>query len=243
MSDFIIDTSLPLPPEPPLPRLLSGQKPLRPSLASTATPPVQAQLPIGTIIAFAGQVSADTTQASQNTNQDIPAPLKHITNPEPMGWLTCDGRALYISQYPELFETVGYLYGKGDKAGTFNIPDYRGYFLRGVDDGKYADESKAGDPDREKRNPPPGSKNKEGVGSVQEDAVQVHEHNYKVVPAMAMPAKPPPPAAANIEMKPIKQKTIDGLQDSDKIGAQPVKQSLTETRPRNKYVYYLIKCF
>jgi hypothetical protein len=64
MNDFINDISVPLPPEPPIPRLLSGQKrPRRPAWGGQRpAAPLQAQVPIGTVIAFAGQVVSDPTR-------------------------------------------------------------------------------------------------------------------------------------------------------------------------------------
>ena len=63
---------------------------------------IQSQLvPIGTVVAFAGQVVPD-------------------------GWLFCYGQALKRSEYPELFAALGTTAGSGDGSTTFNIPDWRG---------------------------------------------------------------------------------------------------------------------
>ncbi|WP_156851757.1 phage tail protein [Bartonella refiksaydamii] len=51
----------------------------------------------------------------------------------PDGWLLCDGKAYSRSVYSILFETIGTVWGEGDGVTTFNIPDLRGMFLRGVD--------------------------------------------------------------------------------------------------------------
>lgn len=42
-----------------------------------------------------------------------------------------DGRALSRTEYAEYFSLIGVAYGAGDGSTTFNIPDYRGMFLRG----------------------------------------------------------------------------------------------------------------
>lgn len=52
-----------------------------------------------------------------------------------LGWLECDGRAVSRETYSELFAVIGTLHGAGDGVRTFTLPDYRGWFLRGVDDG------------------------------------------------------------------------------------------------------------
>jgi microcystin-dependent protein len=66
--------------------------------------------PAGTIVAFAG-------------------PSGRV----PTGWFLCDGRAISRTTYSKLFAAIGVFHGIGDGTTTFNIPDYRGRFLRGVD--------------------------------------------------------------------------------------------------------------
>ncbi|WP_375608911.1 MULTISPECIES: phage tail protein, partial [unclassified Bartonella] len=51
----------------------------------------------------------------------------------PDGWLPCDGRAYSRRTYRALFEVIGTTWGEGDGATTFNVPDFRGMFLRGMD--------------------------------------------------------------------------------------------------------------
>ena len=49
----------------------------------------------------------------------------------PEGYLYCDGSEIGRKTYKELFEAIGTLYGAGDGAETFNLPDARGIFFRG----------------------------------------------------------------------------------------------------------------
>jgi microcystin-dependent protein len=51
----------------------------------------------------------------------------------PENALVCNGQAVSRAEYPELFELIGEHYGEGDGETTFNIPDARGYFIRGYD--------------------------------------------------------------------------------------------------------------
>lgn len=46
--------------------------------------------------------------------------------------LACDGSEVSRETYSELFEVFGETYGAGDGSTTFNLPDFRGYFLRGA---------------------------------------------------------------------------------------------------------------
>ena len=43
----------------------------------------------------------------------------------PVGWMFCEGQLLPISEYPELYDVIGTMYG-GDGQTTFALPDLRG---------------------------------------------------------------------------------------------------------------------
>ncbi len=49
----------------------------------------------------------------------------------PDNWLACDGAAVSRETYADLFTAIGTEWGAGDGSTTFNVPDFRGYFLRG----------------------------------------------------------------------------------------------------------------
>lgn len=53
----------------------------------------------------------------------------------PIGWLVCDGSAVNRVIYAALFSVIGTTFGSGDSQFTFNLPDYRGAFLRGSGSG------------------------------------------------------------------------------------------------------------
>lgn len=65
--------------------------------------------------------------------------VPHGGNSPPDGFLECDGAAVSRSTYIELFAAIGTLWGVGDGSTTFNIPDFRGEFLRGWDNGRGID--------------------------------------------------------------------------------------------------------
>lgn len=50
----------------------------------------------------------------------------------PEGWLLCDGSAVSRDKYANLYRAIGVCWGTGNNASTFNLPDLRGMFLRGV---------------------------------------------------------------------------------------------------------------
>ena len=153
---------------------------------------------------------------------------------EATGWMICDGRELLASEYPELYAALGYLYGGGK--GRFNVPDYRGAFLRGVDMGSGVD------PDASQRTCPQGGQ-AASVGSLQCDALQTHTHAYKAVnPAEVMPkptVKGAGPGTQCAETSaPIQEETVRPSEDN--CDGTAIRLS-SETRPRNVAVYFIIK--
>lgn len=76
----------------------------------------------------------------------------------PTGYLYCDGTQVSRTVYAVLFGAIGIKHGEGDAVSTFHLPDYRGRFLRGFDNGA------ARDPDA-------GSRTAMNIGGVTGDAV------------------------------------------------------------------------
>ncbi|WON82297.1 MULTISPECIES: tail fiber protein [Chromobacterium] len=61
------------------------------------------------------------------------------TGDAPEGWLKANGTAVSRTEYAALFAAIGTRFGVGDGATTFNLPDLRGEFIRGWDDGRGVD--------------------------------------------------------------------------------------------------------
>lgn len=57
----------------------------------------------------------------------------------PAGWLECDGSPISRATYADLFTAIGTNYGAGDGSTTFDLPDLRGEFVRGFDNGRGVD--------------------------------------------------------------------------------------------------------
>lgn len=90
----------------------------------------------------------------------------------PTGYLACDGAAVSRATYADLFAEIGITHGEGDGSTTFNLPDYRGRFLRGLDGGA------GNDPDAGSRTASGTSGNTgDNVGSYQADVYASHFHN------------------------------------------------------------------
>lgn len=60
------------------------------------------------------------------------AVMPFAMNSAPSGWLAADGTAVSRTIYAALFAAIGTTYGTGDGNSTFNLPDLRGIFVRGI---------------------------------------------------------------------------------------------------------------
>lgn len=196
---------------------------------SSSSPPMLPLLttgaPIGSVIAFAGQIGSPPVNPSES-DQSISTVITENTR-----WMLCDGSTLTIAEFGPLYIVIGTQYNTGkEAAGQFSIPDYRGYFLRMTDLGS------GNDPDTSGRVLPNGTTSSE-VGSIQQDALQTHEHSYSQPKIAAIPAGT---ASANAVTT-----TPDALTGTptDNLDNPPgnVRISSFETRAKNVYVNYLIK--
>jgi microcystin-dependent protein len=142
----------------------------------------------------------------------------------PSLFLLCDGSAVSRTTYSSLFTAIGVAYGAGDGSTTFNLPDGRGFFLRGVDNG-------AGhDPDASSRAPSnTGGNSGDAVGSSQGSAFESHVHVETTSTSAGGPA------ATGITIN------TTGIGSSSTYLSTLSAGTSTETRPINIYVNYIIK--
>jgi len=77
--------------------------------------------------------------------QAVPTGSVHLmaTTTAPSGYLKCDGSAVSRTTYSALFTIIGTTWGAGDGSSTFELPDLRGEFVRGWDDGKGTDSGRS----------------------------------------------------------------------------------------------------
>lgn len=159
----------------------------------------------------------------------------------PTGWLMCDGSAVSRSTYSALFTAIGTAHGSGDGSTTFNLPDYRGRFLRGVDG------SAGRDPDKATRTAmASGGNTGNNVGSVQTDATALPNtafttsdpgnHNHGIANATTVPTFP---AGASWNS------AGGGFGSAIHVDAGAHTHTLSggdnETRPENANVHFIIK--
>ena len=91
----------------------------------------------------------------------------------PSGWLKCDGAQVSRTEYEDLFTAIGTTWGVGDESTTFHLPDCRGMFPRGVDEGQ------GNDPDTNLRFNNQGGNTGDQVGSYQLDELGTHAHTME----------------------------------------------------------------
>lgn len=150
-------------------------------------------------------------------------------NQTPEGWLVCDGTAVSRAAYTDLFAALGTLWGDGDGSTTFQLPDLRGRFLRGLDSGA------GNDPDASSRTDADGV-NTQGdvVGSYQEDAFQGHWHNILAgLSGGNYVSKSNGGTGSGSSFNAGRDPISDGTNGDPRISS--------ETRPKNVYVNYIIK--
>lgn len=68
--------------------------------------------------------------------------IARLSNVPPIGFLECDGAEINRSAYSALYGVIGAFTHWGNGTTTFNLPDYRGEFLRGWDHGRGADDGR-----------------------------------------------------------------------------------------------------
>ena len=159
--------------------------------------------------------------AAQIAGLQVPIASIHAfaTQTVPADYLICDGSAVSRAEYAELFAALGTVWGEGDGSTTFNIPDLRGEFLRGFDDGRGVDAGRV-------------------FASEQEGAFQEHQHKNGMAED-----------GTNLFVYGASQDDLPGAATGTTDGDGPpiTYQGLTsieggnETRPRNVAVTYAIK--
>lgn len=192
---------------------------------TTRKPEVEVgDFPVGAVLPFAGPLNQAVVEAA--------------------GWLYCNGNTISRTAYADLFAVIGTAHGQGDGTSTFNLPDYRGTFLRGVN--STADPAR--DPGAEERTAAASGGNAgNSVGSEQGNTTgkpgtaittnSAGNHNHSV------PRIPKGSSSYAVAGSYQSIWTNDST-EIDQAGAHTHQVSDggdSETRPPNVYVYYLIR--
>ena len=149
----------------------------------------------------------------------------------PDGYLECNGAELSRTSYAALFAILGTTYGVGDGETTFNLPDLRGEFVRGYDNGRGVDSGRA-------------------IGSSQADATAknglsvtinsngAHTHGYSWTAANTVNATNNYVSMSSNNQGGTKNFTTGS---AGSHGHTNSVSGDTETRPRNQAMVYCIK--
>jgi phage-related tail fiber protein len=131
------------------------------------------------------------------------------------GYLECNGAEINRSTYSDLFNIIGANFGAGDGISTFNIPDLRGEFIRGFDNGRGIDSGRS-------------------FGSFQNDEFQSHGHNFRQSTSYSSLFNPVKEdhIPMGVSIPPAGTRTGSGI---------IYNSGGSETRPRNIAMKYVIK--
>ena len=153
----------------------------------------------------------------------------------PAGYLECNGAAISRTTFADLFALLSSVYGNGNGSTTFNIPDYRGEFLRGWSHGS------TNDPDRLIRTDRGDAVSGDNIGTKQSDQLEAHLHNLFGATTVGA-------------VKGLKEATAKGIGAASSTASLAYTQTIgssgvdclsttggNENRPRNINVMYLIK--
>ncbi|MDF3932309.1 phage tail protein [Pseudomonas citronellolis] len=150
-------------------------------------------------------------------NNSIPGAIVYFArSTAPSGYLKANGAAVSRATYAKLFAAIGTAFGAGDGSTTFNLPDLRGEFIRGFDDGRGVDSGRL-------------------MGSAQSWALENITGVAGVVHGLSM-------SGAFYDGGPLGtlQGGSSGLRYSN-FDASRVVQTASETRPRNVALLACIK--
>lgn len=85
----------------------------------------------------------DGTAWSIFSTNDVGSVIAYARSVAPIGYLKCNGAAVSRTTYARLFAIIGTTFGAGNGTTTFNLPDLRGEFIRGFDDGRGVDSGRS----------------------------------------------------------------------------------------------------
>lgn len=139
-------------------------------------------------------------------------------NTPPSGYVKANGATVSRVTYAALFSAIGTTFGAGDGSTTFVLPDLRGVFMRGWDDGRGIDSGRT-------------------FGSSQLDSFQGHGHEllYKNTGSFGGDLN------TTLQTQALSGILANYATDPLEIGAYGAPRLANETRPRNVALLACIK--
>lgn len=184
-------------------------------------------------------------QISRTTEHLLPtgAVMAFALNNCPDGWLRADGKAVLKSKYSKLSSLMGAIHGNGSTnpsgvtadlgcphaSNCINLPDYRGRFLRMID------EASGNDPDKASRTAmASGGVVGNNVGSIQVDEIKSHSHSVYRRSNADSGAYDPADGRAGENSAVTTDRGVIGSFSATSAGGN-------ESRPKNAYIVYCVK--
>jgi microcystin-dependent protein len=216
------------------------------------------------LVYFLTSMKKSTSQpmVAVGVNPPIGSIIAYAGSNIPDGWLLCDGKTLNRSQFSSLFNAIGTNWG-GTANDNFFLPDLRGRFLREVDNSGTIDPDAAGRTDIN-GNSVTGIR----VGTYQNDIFQTHWHaaNIPTSGGHSHPVSIERPGisgsngshdvdqggdkfnsnpgfgsiTASIPDNSGQHSHLIAVTDPSNNGGQIIRTG-SETRPKNAYVYFIIR--
>lgn len=192
-------------------------------------------------ISYSQLPSSPYSEVAYNATLTFPAgiiiPFAGPAENIPIGWLLCDGSAISRADYSNLYNAIGVCWGAGDGSTTFNIPDLRGMFLRGVSG------DSGNDPDADSRITMNDNGGNTGnfVGSYQGDATRNISGSFRTFDRKV-------PEASGVFFNDgtrwsagVESGGADSWGVITSFDASRVVPVGSDNRPKNVYVTYIIK--
>lgn len=163
-----------------------------------------------------GQVEA-LQAALGSAGMPVGSVIWRAANAAPAGFLICNGATVSRATYAALFGVIGTVFGAGDGATSFALPDLRGVFVRGFDAGRGLDPSRL-------------------FGSLQQDQANgVSSFQYLFKSGGVVSGNIPEDGT------PIDVRTAGHQYDATPVSSVRLATSGVETRPKNVALLPLIR--
>lgn len=163
----------------------------------------------------------------------------------PAGFLPCDGSLVNKADYPDLYFAIGDSWRSGTGS-QFRLPDLRGMFLRGVNDGR---SDGWHDPNANDRVAFNGGNSADQVGSHQAGEFQEHNHGgstsvngeHTHVWNNGLEGDDSGSGGSHPEYTRVGGQVTDAIRAAGNHSHTISNQGGAETRPKNAAVWYMIK--
>jgi len=168
----------------------------------------------------------------------------------PSGYLECNGAVVNRTTYAALFAIIGTQYGAGNGSTTFQLPDLRGEFIRGFDNGKGTDNgrsigtSQAGNFGQHLHAVDLSTSNKSLTGSLSVASATMAQNPGSATGVFSKTGNQNAVGAPNGGSGSASNLAIDASHDHTVVGNTGNTGSTSnsnETRPRNIAMMYIIK--